>query len=176
MDYLEMACRVLLGVVFLVSAASKLRNRSAFDAFAVGLRDTGLVSAGNTRRIGVLTVAAEVGVVLLLAVPATVPIGYLLAGALLAVFVGGIGLMMRRGVDATCPCFGVSTTRLGGRQVIRNAVLLAIAGTGLVAALAGTGVGSGEWAGLLLAAVTGAVVALIVVRLDDIVDLFASTA
>ncbi|MBF9131290.1 methylamine utilization protein MauE [Plantactinospora sp. S1510] len=176
MDYLEMACRVLLGVVFLVSAGSKLRNRSAFDAFAVGLRDTGLVSAGNARRIGVLTVAAELGVVLLLVVPATVPAGYLLAGALLAVFVGGIGLMMRRGVSAACPCFGVSTTRLGGRQIIRNVVLLTVAGTGLVAGLAGSGVGAGQWAGLLLAAVTGAIVALIVVRLDDIVDLFASTA
>lgn len=176
MVYLELACRVLIGVVFLVSAASKLRNRSAFDAFAAGLRATRLVSGRTARWIGSLTVAAEAGVVLLLAVPLTTLGGYLLAAALLVVFIGGIALTMRRGVVATCPCFGASTTRLGGRHLARNAVLLAVAVAGLAAGLAAGGSGSGEWAGLLLAGVTGAVAAAVVVRLDDIVELFAPAA
>jgi membrane associated rhomboid family serine protease len=74
---------------------------------------------------------------------------------------------------AVCRCFGRARTTLTHRHTARNAFLLAVA----VFGLAVSGVDApGEPAVMWLAAVVGAVGAVLVVRFDDLADLVAGPA
>jgi hypothetical protein len=94
-----------------------------------------------------------------------------LTGGLLAVFTAGVALAVRRGTGARCACFGAAEQPLGARHLVRNGLLLAAVG---VAAL-GIAVASAQPlgpAGTAMAVSAGAVGALLLIRLDDLVDLF----
>lgn len=183
MAYVVLGIRCLLGVVFLVSAASKLRSRRAFDEFAVSVRELGAATA-VARPIAVVVVAAEALIPVLLAVPVTAAAptggvtslatgtGLVLAGGLLTAFVVAIVVSLRRGVRAPCRCFGMSSTPLGLRHVARNGVLVAAAVTGLVA-LAGGADDAVQPAGSAIAVMVGLVAGLLITALDDLVELFS---
>ncbi|MGK5552102.1 MauE/DoxX family redox-associated membrane protein [Actinomadura kijaniata] len=181
MEYLAFGCRVLIGLVFALSAFSKLRSRPAFAEFAAVTRTLlrALVpgrSAGRAgaRRVGAAVAVLEAAVPVLLVVPAAVPAGHAVALALLAAFAAGIAAALRGGVRTACRCFGASAAPLGARHLARNGVLALAALTGLVA---GPGrVAAAEPAGLAVAATAAAVLALLVIRFDDLIDLFADPA
>ncbi|MEO6088186.1 MAG: MauE/DoxX family redox-associated membrane protein [Umezawaea sp.] len=175
MDYLSFACRCLVGLVCGVSVIGKLRGRTAFREFAGTTRvlliaafPIGAISHAAARVVGGVVVAAEASVVLLLLVPGAGWIGLGLAVVLMAAFGYGIAATVRRGVRTSCRCFGASSTPLGTRHLVRNACLFLVAATGL---LIGP-VGSADPAGLAVAGAAAAVIALLVVRLDDVIDLF----
>jgi hypothetical protein len=172
MEYVLVGCRSLIVLVFVVSAVSKLRSRQAYAEFVVatGRLSPRPVAATTARRLAAVAVAAELAVVALALVPATVPAGFGAAAALLLVFTGAILLALRRGVRAPCRCFGSSEQPLGYAQVVRNAVLLAVATLGLAGGLATAP--SPELAGALVAVVAGGVAAAMVVVADDIASLF----
>jgi len=170
--YLYLACTTMLVIVFLSAVVGKLRR---FSAFLRVVRD--LAPAGAFfRALGVLVVLAECLAVVLLVVPQSAPLGLVAAVALLGVFTVGIQRAIARGSRTACACFGVSSTMIGRHHLIRNAALIAVAATGLVAhsqtaALA-------QWAnpaGAALAVAAGALAALPVVQLDHIVALFSPT-
>ncbi|WP_407936533.1 MauE/DoxX family redox-associated membrane protein [Lentzea tibetensis] len=163
MVYLALACRLLLLGVFLVALVSKMR---AYREFERSL--TGLVPGKAIRPAAALTTAAEAAAVVLLALPHTGSLGFALAGLLLAAFVAGIVLGLRRGTTAPCRCFGASETPLGWPHVIRNAVLLCAAALGLIT---GPAVPT-EIGGIAVTAACAAIAGLAVVRLDDLVALF----
>lgn len=169
MVYAAVVCRVFVGVVFAASAFGKLRGRRAFGEFAAGLGAMEVVPGAWVRPVAAAVVGTEAAVAVLLAAPATTGAGLALAVLLLAVFTGAIALVLRRGTRASCPCFGAATTPFGVRHLARNGVLVAVAVTGL----ATNGPGSAAAGGVLLAVLTGTVAASLVVRLDDVVDLFA---
>ncbi|GAB2932577.1 methylamine utilization protein MauE [Micromonospora polyrhachis] len=174
MGYLELTGRCLLGLVFLAAVVGKLRNRSAIDEFADSIVQFGVLPATWTRPAARLVLGAEGVIVLLLAVPGTMPVGYLLAIGLLGVLTGAMLVAVRRGRRPACLCFGTAGTPIGGRHVARNILLMAVAVGGLlVTVLNDPPTGIGE---VLLAAATAVPLAAIVVRLDDIVDLFAPTS
>jgi Methylamine utilisation protein MauE len=171
-SYLVLACRCLLGVVFAVSAVSKLRPAG----FAEFIRTVRAVVPGWSRWAGPIaaTVAAsEALVVVGLFLAARTPYGFGLAGLLLAAFVPAIGYTLRRGAAVRCRCFGSSGTPLGYPHLVRNALLIAVAVAGLLgnASIEGTG----PAAALPAAAVSvaaGVVAAAVLIRLDEIVELF----
>lgn len=170
MSYLLIACRTLLLGVFLAALAGKVRRRAAYRGFVASLRALGVLPGRLVAVTAAAVTAAEAAIVVLLAVPGTVPAGFLLTAVLLTAFTTGIVVAVRRGTTAPCACFGVSVTPLGRVHVVRNLVLLATAGAGLAVAGAGGGV---EFAGAALA-VAAAVVALVpVLRLDDLAALFS---
>ncbi|WP_406329345.1 MauE/DoxX family redox-associated membrane protein [Streptomyces sp. NBC_00203] len=169
MVYTAVVCRVFVGVVFAASASGKLRGRKAFGEFAAGLGAMRVMPGGWVRPAAAAVAGTEAAVAVLLAVPAVTAAGMGLAVLLLAVFTGAIALVLRRGTQASCPCFGAAATPFGVRHLARNGVLVAVAVTGL----ATTGPGSVAAGGVLLAVLTGAVAASLVVRLDDVIDLFA---
>ncbi len=153
----------------------KLRGRAAFREFAATTRvlliassPVSRISHATARVVGGAVVAAEASVVLLLLVPGAGRIGLGLAMVLMAAFGHGIAAAIRRGVRTSCRCFGASSTPLGARHLVRNAALFLVAATGL---LIGP-VGDADLAGLVVAGGAAAVLALLVVRLDDLVDLF----
>ncbi|MBE8526059.1 methylamine utilization protein MauE [Amycolatopsis sp. H6(2020)] len=171
MSYLLIACRTLLLGVFLAALAGKVRRRAAYRDFVASLRALGVLPGRLVAVTAAAVTAAEAAIVVLLAVPGTVPAGFLLTAVLLTAFTTGIVVAVRRGTTAPCACFGASVTPLGRVHVVRNLVLLGTAGAGL--AVAGAGGGGGEFAGAALA-VAAAVVALVpVLRLDDLAALFS---
>ncbi len=122
----------------------------------------------------------EAAVPVLLALPGTAPAGLGLAGAVLATFTVALGRAWRRGVREPCRCFGAGAAPLSRAQVVRNGLLTTIAAAGLAAALrwpAPSAPGAGAAAaGIALAALAGVIAAMVLIRLDDIVALFAPSA
>ncbi|WP_433243203.1 MauE/DoxX family redox-associated membrane protein [Streptosporangium sp. CA-135522] len=174
MEYLEIGGRCLICLVFLVAAVSKVAGHDAFDVFTSSVRDMQLVRSGGVRRVALLVVAAEFCVCALMVIPVTGSgiAGFALAALLLTAFAVGIVRVSRRGVRAPCRCFGASAVPLGARHVVRNLALVAVAVSGIAAALSTEGVRlSGETA---VAALGGLLLGGLVVMLDDVYTLFQS--
>jgi len=170
----------LLGAVFVVSATSKVRGGRAFAASLRGLRllpspwvrsvasavtVSEVVSAGGLAVAGTLLVARSAGHGITLAALAV-------AGVLLLVLTSGIALALRRGTGGRCACFGASERPLGRRHLVRNGLLLVAAVVGIA------GLGDGQpvrVVGALIAVCAGAIAAVVLIHLDELVDLFASS-
>ncbi|MBC9712401.1 hypothetical protein H9Y04_07430 [Streptomyces sp. TRM66268-LWL] len=162
------AGRVLLGCVFLASAGGKLRGRKALTAYLDGVAALRLVPPAFARAAGAGALAAECAVVVLLAWSPTIRAGLALALGLLAVLTFAVARTVRRGIDASCRCFGGAAVPFRRRHVVRNAALLLVAGVALPRPDALSAAGPA-----LLAIATGVAVAAAVVTLDDLVELFA---
>ncbi|GAB3425396.1 MauE/DoxX family redox-associated membrane protein [Flindersiella endophytica] len=172
MEYVVLACQVTLAGVFLFSFASKVRNRNAYEEFVASVVILRLARYRGSRVLALATVAAEAASVILLIVPSTSKAGLALAACLLTAFTTVIAVELRRGSRAPCRCFGASSTPLGLPHLLRNLILLAAGGTGLVGGLTATAAPRDPaWTVLTLAAAALALV--LVVRLDDLVALFS---
>ncbi|SCG59630.1 Methylamine utilisation protein MauE [Micromonospora echinaurantiaca] len=174
MRYVEVAGRLTLALVFLAAVVGKVRGRAAFAEFARSVDQFGLLPRAWATAAAYLAVAAEAAVVGLLAVPATVRAGYAVATGLLGVLSAAIVAAVRRGRRPACRCFGAGGAPLGARHVLRNAVLLAVAGFGW-AVLALAPPEPLRPAGLLLGLAAAVPVAALVIRFDDLAALFAPT-
>lgn len=185
-DYV-VAVLVVAAAVYGTSASAKLRSRGAYRTFRADLGETALVS----RRRLALAAAALAGTETVVAASAAgaaflvalsgpgsraVAEAVLAAAAVLtAVLAAGVGVALRRGTRTPCACFGPGSARpLGRAHLVRNLSLLAA----LLAAVAGNGLSGAPavgpaLAGAVLAAVAAVVVSVLLVRLDDIVELFA---
>jgi Methylamine utilisation protein MauE len=175
--YLVVGCRCLVGLVFLVAAASKLHSRAAFGGFGESLRQLPLVPKTLAVPAAVGVVVAEAVVPLLLVAPAAgfAAAGFAVALGLLSAFTATTVIALRRGARPPCRCFGMSEIPLGARHVVRNCALAAVAGVGLAAALQG-GQRAVDPAGVAVAAVAGIVLAVLAVVFDDLVELFGPRA
>jgi hypothetical protein len=166
--YVSIACRCALGLVFLVSAVSKLRG---FAAFADSVRDIGAVPPGMIRAVALAVTLAECATVPLLA---AAPIaGSLVAAGLLVGFSATIALVLRRGATVVCRCFGSSTSVFARRHLVRNALLLTVAMVGLMTTLYAPGID--DLGAVAVAVVAGLLAALPAITFDDLVALFAPT-
>lgn len=113
---------MVLAVVLVAAALAKVRDPGRTRA---GFERLGLPAPAV---VGRAVPAAEVAVaVLLVVVPAW---GGMVAFALLAGFTAYLAGLVRSGRQVPCACFGATSDRpIGARQLARNAVLLALAGT-----------------------------------------------
>ncbi|AKH84594.1 hypothetical protein AA958_23010 [Streptomyces sp. CNQ-509] len=174
-QYLDLAIRVLLGVVFATALVSKLRPAD----FREFVETTGaLLPAGlrpRRRPLGIAYLLCEAAIVLLVAVPPAVPAGMALAAGVLLVLAVAISRKERRGGHVLCRCFGAGTAPLGRPHLVRNVVLAGLAVTGLAANTLGPG-GDVDSAAAVISAVAGGLFcALLVIRFDDLLSLFAPT-
>ena len=175
---------VVLWVVFSVSAASKSGSARRQRAFAASLRPLKVLSERLLAPAALAVTVAEIAVVaglswVLLGFVAGVPGTQSVAAAalaaatvLLAVLTGGIVLALRRGSRASCACFGAAERPLSRRHLVRNGLLILIAAGG-VAVVDHVPRDAAQLPAVLLAGSVGAVVALVLIRLDDLVELFA---
>ncbi|MFF3440577.1 MauE/DoxX family redox-associated membrane protein [Streptosporangium sp. NPDC002721] len=174
MSYVILGCRLVLLGIFLTSLVGKVRSRQAFREFVTATATLLAVAPGPARRFAALAVAAEAAIVVLIGVPATVPAGF----ALSAVTLGGFGYALVRALRqeraAPCRCFGPSATPVGRRHVIRNLVLIVAAATAL-GATAGGVPQAVEIPGAVITGVAALVCVVLIVRLDDIAELFRPT-
>ncbi|MEU6425970.1 MauE/DoxX family redox-associated membrane protein [Microbispora sp. NPDC046973] len=179
MAYLFAFCRLLTGIVFLMSAVSKLRGRAAYEEFTVATRALVRLPA---RPVAALVVGAEAAVAPLLAWRPTVLAGFCVALGLLVAFTVAIGVALRRGRRVPCRCFGASAVPVGPGHMARNAVLTVAAAAGAIqagtgAVHAGTGValaGLGP-AGLAAVALAAGAAAVLLSAIGEIAGLFTSS-
>ena len=174
----------MLWIVFGMSAASKFRSGERQRAFAESLRALRLLPDRVLRPVSVGITCVEIGIFVGLSLsafglvtgvvgaPSVVIATLAVAVGLLVVMTGGIALALARGAMGTCACFGVSDQPLSRRHVVRNGLLLLVALSG-VAVANDIPPGDVDPLGVALAGVVGAVVAFILIRLDDLIDLFA---
>jgi hypothetical protein len=174
------ALTALLCTVFAASAYGKVRSTTAWQSFISSLRPLGFVPARLIRPVSIALLAAEGALAIalfwsvlgglakfpgVLAVARWAAVG---AVTLLLILTGGVVVAVVRHTKASCACFGVSTRPLGRLHVVRNCTLLIVAVLALL-----TTYGQAASAGaLLVGAVAGVVGALLIIRLDDLADLF----
>ena len=184
MTALAIAVLALAACVYGASAAAKLASRPRFLAYQDGLRETELLPTGLLSPIarvlagGEATAAASLTAATTLTAAglpgATTVSAAALADAILltCALTAGIAVLVHRGVRARCACFGPGSPNiLGWPHLARNLVLLALLAAGLAADQVGQGVPS--TAAALLAAISGAITAVVLVHLDDLIILFA---
>ncbi|ETK33450.1 MauE/DoxX family redox-associated membrane protein [Microbispora sp. ATCC PTA-5024] len=182
MVYLFAFCRLLTGIVFLMSAVSKLRGRAAYEEFTAVTRALTRLPA---RPVAVLVVSAEVAVAPLLAWPPTALAGFCVALGLLVAFTVAIAVAVRRGRRVPCRCFGASAVPVGPGHLARNAVLLVTTAAGTIQAgaiqagaiQAGFGVVPVDLgpAGVAAVALAAGAAAVLLSAIGEIAGLFTST-
>jgi len=170
MGYVTIAAQAMLATVFAWAGLGKVLRRGAYPRFLAELRAMRLVRPGAVPVVGALAVTAELTVAVLLLAPPLARSGFVLAGLTLAALTWAVGVTLRRGTAARCRCFGTAGRELGHRHVVRNGVLLAVAVVGAVPA----GPSGAAFAGTVVGLCAGALAAVLVIRLDDVVDLFAT--
>jgi Methylamine utilisation protein MauE len=184
MDELSIIVLTLAGCVFAVSSVGKLSGRGAYRSFRDELAGTGLIPGSMVPATAAALVGIEASAaaallaadaLTVMAVPGMVWLAEsALTGtaALTAVLGLGVAAIVRRGTRARCACFGVRSGRpIGWTHLARNVSLLAVVCAGLVAAPLAPGRPSPP--GAVLAALAGAVSALLFARWEDIAGLFA---
>ncbi|MFI0944308.1 MauE/DoxX family redox-associated membrane protein [Streptomyces sp. NPDC021020] len=175
MIWLDVEARLVLALVFTVSAASKLRSRAAFAAFTTAVGRLAGVPAAYRRPAAALLAAGEVLLAAGLLVPATAHLALALAAALLLAFTAALARALRAPEPVACNCFGPSDRPVSAAQLVRNGLLVALAASALAG---GPGQAAGPadvGAGPLLVSLLGAVAAAGAVALwDDLAELFAA--
>ena len=154
-------------MVFLASAASKLRSGQALRAFAATLAAMRLVRGAAVLPVASGVAAAEAVAVAMLVVPPIRSAGFAVAAALLAVLTIGVAVVLARGTAVPCRCFGASTAPLSRRHLLRNVALVVVALTGLL-----TPPHDLPPAGSVIALLTGALAGLLVTEIDHLAALF----
>ncbi|TDE47930.1 methylamine utilization protein MauE [Nonomuraea mesophila] len=170
--YIGFGCRVLLALVFLAAAASKLRGRRGFIEFRAAVSAFGVKPRWSSAAAGAV-IACELAAAALMPADVTAPMGLGIGIALLIVFSLVIGSALRRGLSTSCRCFGTSTRPLGARHLVRNAILLTVAGAGLAATVLTGHMGSAglDTAALFVSGFAAVVAAALVIAYDDLVAL-----
>ncbi|MFE4974157.1 MauE/DoxX family redox-associated membrane protein [Kitasatospora sp. NPDC056651] len=169
--YLLLGCRAVIAVVFARSALAKLRARRDF---ASALRAMALLPPGTTGAAVIGVPAAEVALALLVWTPAPLATWAFAATAgLVALFAAVLVVLLRRGTDVSCSCFGASGVPVGGAHVVRNLVLIAIAVTGLVASALPAPGGLGA-AGAVVALLAAGFASVLIIATDTLVELFSA--
>jgi hypothetical protein len=172
MSNVVLGCRALLVGVFLISLLSKVRGKRAYADFRRSVVGWRVLSRRRSALAAAIAVAGEAAAVMLLALPWTRWVGFVVGAGLLAVFTIAIVMVLRRGQAATCRCFGASSTPLNPTHVIRNLGLSGVCVAGAIGAAVSSG-RAPDLAGSALALATAAVALLFVVRFDDVVALLA---
>jgi hypothetical protein len=134
MQYVAIACRCLLGFVFLWSLVGKARSRRAYQQFVASTRELTGTTQGAAGVLAPAAAAAELLIVVLLTVPGLPIAGYAVALTLLAAYTGTLALALRRGVRPPCRCLGSRADPIRPALLARNAGLLLTGAIGLIAA------------------------------------------
>jgi hypothetical protein len=167
MPYAALICRYAIAIVFAVAFVSKAHRAAAFREYREAVRGYLSLTASPATAVAVAVIAAEAAVAVLVAVPGTAAAGLVLAIGLLTAFTVVLHRAIRRGVRASCRCFG-GASRVPGRDTLaRNAILLLVAVAGLLAHV--TGAATVPAATLALCLGTAVILAIVLIFSDDLV-------
>lgn len=168
MPVLTMAVRLILVFVLAAAVFGKLRGAESRRDYLKTFHEMGL-PARLRWPVAVGLVLAEVVTAVLLLIPATVAVGSAAAVLLFGLLAGGVLRIVRMEQKVSCNCFGAGRdANLSAVHVVRNLALFAVALGSLGLSLNGTTAALPQAA---VAAFGALIIAAIVVRLDDLVDL-----
>lgn len=125
MSSVVLCARLLLAGVFTVAATAKLldlnSSRQTVEAFGLPRR--------MARPLGTMLPFAELAVAAALLPQSSARYGAICAVVLLLVFSAGVAFALSQGRTPDCNCFGqVSSSQIGPRTLVRNGVLVVLAG------------------------------------------------
>lgn len=166
--YLLAFCRAVIGLVFLVSFASKALNLYDFErtiaSFAV-------LPKGWSKLAAVCFLVGEIAVAILMTLGGQILLlGFALAILLLLVFTAALGLVLVRRLRVSCNCFGPSSRLVSPYDICRNLGFIVCAVAGLT--VLNVNPGDLHWLQWLLIGLVAAVVAAVWINLRDIAHLF----
>jgi hypothetical protein len=133
LSYLALFARWSLAVVFVAAVTGKLRRRAAWASFVAATETLLGLGRGGTQWASV-AVLLEASTAVCLLVSPTAFAGFVLAVAVLTVFLVVVVHALMRGVSTSCNCFGSDGARLSWSHVVRNAALVGLAALGLATA------------------------------------------
>lgn len=163
-------CRVAIGLVFLLSSGSKVRNVSQFQQTITRFR---LFPKRLSPVISLGGIVAEMAVVLLLVIGGRLLlIGFLLATLLLLIFCAALASVLARSIQTSCNCFGINEKPVSRADIYRNIIFILCSLTGSVLITQGTRSEPIEPVMWLLSGVMAVVVVMTTISLDNIMRLF----
>ncbi len=125
-EFLSLAARLTLGIIFLVSGAEKLGN---LNAFAQAIAHYEIVPEVAANLFAGLIVWTEIAIAVLLIAGAGIRGAALTSGVLLTIFIIAILSAMARGLEIDCGCFapgsGAEPEKVGWPKVFEDIALLA---------------------------------------------------
>lgn len=125
-EFLSLAARLTLGIIFLVSGAEKLGN---LNAFAQAIAHYEILPDVAANLFASLIVWTEIMIAVLLIAGAAVRGAALTSGILLTIFIIAIISAMARGLEIDCGCFapgsGAEPEQVGWPKVFEDIALLA---------------------------------------------------
>ena len=120
--YLQTFCRIFLGLIFLLSSASKLRDMGGFRKT---MNNFQILPTQFNCFVAWLFVGSEIMAVILLVIGGpTLLYGFLLATSLLIIFSLALVSVLIRKLPTVCHCFGSSTKAVSLFDIWRNVGLL----------------------------------------------------
>lgn len=130
--YLVVSCRLILIVVFLFSAYSKLRDFSTFRTTIVRFN---IVPEPSSHFVALSVLTAEILTIVLLSSDRSLLMwGFLLGGGLLTVFSIALYSTLVRKIKTSCNCFGSSEQVISKHDLWRNLGFIVCALLGLTLA------------------------------------------
>jgi uncharacterized membrane protein YphA (DoxX/SURF4 family) len=129
-------CRIVIALVFALSASGKVLDMPAFQE---SIADFRLLPRRWSKVVAWAFLGAEFVIALLMAVGGGALLtGFLLASGLLVTFSAALVVALRRNAEVTCNCFGRTERRISFYDVVRNALLVLCSLAGAWWALAGS--------------------------------------
>ncbi len=184
MNEVSIAVLSLAACLFASSVGAKLHSLGAYQSFRAGMRETALMPDRLLRVVVAVLPCAEAVTAAGLATAAglvatagpgakpAAEVALITAATLTGLVSAGVAVIMHRGTQARCACFGAGSGRpLGVVHLTRNLTLLAVVAAGLSCSLLGHG--PPVPAATVVSATAGAMAALLFVRWEDLAELFA---
>lgn len=168
--YVLTFCRVVTGLVFLISGASKARQLPQFKQTIMTFQ---LLPNQLSGIAAMLFLVGEFGVVILMIAGSTFLFpGFVLAITLLTLFCGALASVLARKLRTSCSCFGTSEKPVTGYDLIRNGgfIICALTGMGILlrAKHPAYSLSVLEW---MMVGLGAAVFALIWLKLGDVLSI-----
>ena len=164
-------CRVIIGLLFLYSFLGKITDISSFQK---AIRNFQIVPPVLIKPFSYLLVFAEITIVGLMALGREFLLpGFGLAAFLLLIFAIAIGSVLRRRISTSCNCFGPSEKTLTFFDIIRNAIFILIAFSGVrILIVQGLSYFAINITDVVLAGIMAVCVILILTHLSEIFRVF----
>lgn len=159
-------CRLTIGLTFAWAVFGKLRDLSAFREAVVDFR---VLPPALSRIAAWVSLLAECATILMLGMGNALLLpGFLLSAGLLLLFSVALGLVLRRKMQVSCNCFGVTERRVSPYDVARNMLLIFCSLVGIWTSL--DAVQSVAASDLILLGLMALCLVILVTNLADVVE------
>ncbi len=162
-------CRTTIFLTFALSAWGKFRN---MDTFRDALQSFDLLPTHWVSLAAWIFLIGECSVTLLLVIGGVLlPIGFVIAAILLALFTGALSLALARHLKVSCNCFSSSQKTVSPYDVVRNSGLILCCLSGLLAGFfSSDSLWTLPFTATLLLIIMAATVVMLLLNLADIVE------